>query len=158
MTSDKRIVNKSIVYNIQKSLEMTHLIESKADRRREKRERLSQISEEARILREEYLESGEISETEDVIRIPLNYFIADVYGIKYDNLKTFSQWKKLGFTIKKGEQAYLFWGQPKRYSKQDETDSSENATEDEEKMIKYFPLCYLFCENQVFRSDVAVSQ
>ena len=133
---------------------MQELIESRASRLREKRERLSKTSEEARVLREEYADSVEFSETEDVVQMPLNYFIASIYGIKYDNLKTFSQWKQLGFTIKKGEQAYLFWGQPKRYSKQDEAERPEDASEEVEKLIKYFPLCYLFNENQVFRKDV----
>jgi hypothetical protein len=58
---------------------------------------------------------------------------------------TFNQWKNAGKTILKGATAYLFWGQPKEVPQQ-ETD--ENSTE-EEKNMKYFPLCYLFSNLQV---------
>lgn len=30
----------------------------------------------------------------------------------YTNLKTFKEWKKAGFTVRKGEKALLIWGMP----------------------------------------------
>lgn len=55
---------------------------------------------------------------------------------------TFKQWKEQGYTIKKGSKAYLFWGQPRTVSQ-----VPEGGEEPEE--FKYWPLCYLFSDEQV---------
>jgi len=57
---------------------------------------------------------------------------------------TFNQWKEQGFTIKKGSKAFLFWGQPRQISQ-----VPEGSTEPEE--FKYWPICYLFTNTQVFK-------
>lgn len=57
---------------------------------------------------------------------------------------TFNQWKHQGYTIKKGSKGFLFWGQPRKVSQ-----IPEGSTEPEE--FRFWPLCYLFADTQVFR-------
>ena len=78
----------------------------------------------------------------------VNEGLAEIYkeeNPEIEKFNSFQQWKNAGKTILKGATAYLFWGQPTEYS-QEEMD--ENSTEEEKKM-KYFPLCYLFSNLQV---------
>lgn len=60
--------------------------------------------------------------------------------------KTFSQWKEDGYTIKKGSKAFILWGQPRKVSQ-----VPEGSSEPEE--YKYWPLCYLFADTQVFKRE-----
>ena len=60
-----------------------------------------------------------------------------------DELRTFDQWKKAGFQIKKGAKALYLWGRQ----------TAKTVTENgEEKEITYFPLVAVFSENQVYNS------
>lgn len=78
---------------------------------------------------------------------PINEFVVDFYkstkGVT--ELKTFEEWRKLGFTVKKGESSYLVWAKPvastqaKERAEQTETDPKED----------YFPVCHLFDRSQV---------
>ena len=60
--------------------------------------------------------------------------------------KTFHQWKEEGATVRKGEKAYLIWGQPRRGEQ-----VPEGSNEPEE--YKYWPMCYLFANTQVITAD-----
>lgn len=65
--------------------------------------------------------------------------------------KTFHDWKKEGATVKKGEKAFLIWGSPIYATHQTEaknTEGKENK-ETEGNEYEFFPLCYVFSENQV---------
>lgn len=55
-------------------------------------------------------------------------------------LNTFGNWKKKGFSIKKGEKAKLVWGQPRRVEQDGENDE-----------YKFWPVCYLFDNTQVIK-------
>lgn len=78
----------------------------------------------------------------------VNELLRDYYAAGgHDTLKTFDEWKKAGYYVRKGEKALLFWGRPKNTKKADEANTPEEAT-DEEK-ADFFPLCYLFSSNQV---------
>ena len=59
------------------------------------------------------------------------------------DLRTFEQWKKAGFQVKRGAKALYLWG---RQTAKKVTD------EGEEKEITYFPLVAVFSENQVYNS------
>ena len=59
----------------------------------------------------------------------------------HKNFKTFNQWKKDGKSIIKGSKAFFVWGTPK--------DIPHPDPESDDEEFKYFPLCYLFSENQV---------
>ena len=61
-----------------------------------------------------------------------------------DRFNTFWQWKEYGYTINKGSKAYLFWGQPRKAEQ-----VPEGSDEPEE--YKYWPICYLFANTQVFK-------
>lgn len=61
-----------------------------------------------------------------------------------EEFNTFNQWKEQGYTIKKGSKAFLFWGQPRKVKQ-----TSEDSDEPEE--YKYWPICYLFANTQVFK-------
>ena len=65
-----------------------------------------------------------------------------------EEFNTFNQWKEEGFTIKKGSKAFLFWGQPRKANQ-----TPEGSDEPEE--YKYWPICYLFSNEQVFKKGEA---
>lgn len=60
--------------------------------------------------------------------------------------KTFNQWKEEGATVRKGEKAFLIWGQPRRGEQ-----VPEGSNEPEE--YKYWPMCYLFANTQVITAE-----
>lgn len=61
-----------------------------------------------------------------------------------DEFNTFNQWKEKGYTIVKGSTAFVVWGQPRKAEQ-----TPEGSDEPEE--FKYWPLCYLFANTQVFK-------
>lgn len=66
----------------------------------------------------------------------------------HKELHTFNEWKELGYHVKKGESAILFWGKPKATTAAKE--AAKAAGQDEEKAKEdYFPLAYLFSNKQV---------
>jgi len=65
-----------------------------------------------------------------------------------EEFKTFWQWKEEGATVRKGEKAFLIWGQPRKASQ-----VPDGATEPEE--FKYWPVCYLFANTQVYKPEPA---
>ena len=66
-----------------------------------------------------------------------------------EEFNTFKQWKKQGYTIIKGSESFLVWGQPQKGKKQKEetAQTAQGSQEDEE--YKFWPLCYLFANTQV---------
>lgn len=63
-----------------------------------------------------------------------------------EEFKTFHQWKEEGATVRKGEKAFLIWGQPRRGEQ-----VPEGSNEPEE--YKYWPICYLFANTQVITAE-----
>lgn len=57
----------------------------------------------------------------------------------HEEFKTFSQWLKDGFAVKRGEKGFAVWGKPKKI--EGETDEFD-----------YFPICYLFSNKQVHKN------
>ncbi len=79
----------------------------------------------------------------------VNEGLAETYmeaNPEIEEFNTFNQWKELGYTIKKGSKAFLFWGQPRKISQ-----IPEGSNEPEE--YKYWPLCYLFANTQVYKHE-----
>ncbi|MBQ7349724.1 MAG: DUF1738 domain-containing protein [Bacteroides sp.] len=66
----------------------------------------------------------------------------------YKDLKTFKQWKKDGFSVKKGEKAILLWAQPVASSQSKESAAEAGKTVEEAKE-DYFPVCHVFAACQV---------
>lgn len=137
----------------------------KRDAIRAKREILIQHSVTARAMREQFvknaLKNGDTARAEFFMAKPLNYFIVKyIYtpqGEKKE-FKTFHEWKAEGASVKKGEKAFLIWGQPRKGVKYgEETEQATNTPKEPqteaEKLAReydFFPLCYLFSEDQVY--------
>jgi len=68
-----------------------------------------------------------------------------------EEFKTFFQWKEEGATVRKGQTAFLIWGQPRKGEQ-----VPEGANEPEE--YKYWPLCYLFANTQVYKPEAKPEQ
>jgi len=118
-----------------------------------KRRILSQLSRDAEDIKKRFIREAQESGNDNrvlywaskTINFMLLNFIYDTGGAK--EFKTFMQWKHEGATIKKGEKAFIIWGQPLG-SREDE---EAPAPEDSENL--FFPLCYLFSENQVRKAE-----
>lgn len=59
--------------------------------------------------------------------------------------ETFRAWKEKGFSVKKGEKAFLLWGRPTA-DQEAEKNGIENDTDEKD---KFFPLSYVFSSEQV---------
>lgn len=73
------------------------------------------------------------------------------------NLKTFKEWKEAGYVVRKGEKALLIWGTPviSKTEKERIAELKKQGKEEEAKEAKedFFPLCYLFAESQVHKTE-----
>lgn len=56
--------------------------------------------------------------------------------------KSYREWQRMGFQVRKGEKAFLLWARPKDIELQ-----KEEAQEPS--IVKYFPLAYVFSNAQV---------
>lgn len=101
----------------------------------ENRKKLIELSQGARAL----IETGEYATVNEAL---IGVYAEENEGI--EKFKTFGQWKNDGYTIVKGSTAFLVWGQPRKVEQ-----VPEGADEPEE--FKYWPLCYLFANTQVFK-------
>lgn len=68
-----------------------------------------------------------------------------------ETFKTFHDWKKAGYKVKKGSKSYRVWGSPLKAKKQGEEQPAPEVEgeSDVEKTFKFWPMCSLFTENQV---------
>lgn len=96
----------------------------------EKRKQLIEVSKVAKALRESEQVDGTIN------YMLLNY----IYETGEANeFKTFEEWQKEGYGVRKGAKAFVTWGKPR-----------EKKTERGE-VVKYYPISYLFSDLQVYR-------
>ena len=108
---------------------------SKIEQYKANRKALIQISAGLKIL----VKSGAIDS--------INEGLKEIYEASDSNIeefRTFWQWKDEGYTIQKGAKAFLIWGQPRKGSQ-----VAEGGEEPED--YKYWPLCYLFANTQVYK-------
>ncbi len=97
----------------------------------EKRQELKGISATLRELKE----NGEIK--------TINEGLKDIYKMQGNtDLRTYQQWQKAGFQVKKGAKAIYLWG------RQTEKTITENG---QEKEVSFFPLVAVFPRNQVYQ-------
>ncbi len=59
--------------------------------------------------------------------------------------RTFHDWKKAGFKVKKHSTAFRIWGKPIKAKKPDQ----EKVDPEKQYAFKMFPMCCLFNESQV---------
>lgn len=74
----------------------------------------------------------------------VNEFLVDYYRetAQVTELNTFDEWKKKGFSVKRGETSFLVWAKPQKLQNNTENDNEENEKE-------FFPVCHLFDRSQV---------
>ena len=66
--------------------------------------------------------------------------------------RSFKKWKEQGFTVRKGQKAFLLWGQPLENDKNSkDKDKQKESTTDEEDNSKFFPVAYVFSSEQVYK-------
>lgn len=88
---------------------------------------------------------------DELKEINVNELLAKYYEeLGHSSLKSFYEWKKVGYSIKKGEKALLLWGRPKKMKVKKE--GAKNK-EDEEKEAEFFPIAYVFSDLQVEVTD-----
>ena len=82
----------------------------------------------------------------DLEGMSINEILVEEFYTDDENFEfnTFQQWKKQGMNIKKGATAFLVWGK-KRKNKE----VTPEPANEEEKAFEFFPVCYLFSNNQV---------
>ena len=97
-------------------------------------------------------EMGEYMGNEDDT---VNGLLRFYYACKgYTNLKTFKEWKKEGFTVRKGEKALLIWGMPvASKAERERIEELKKQGREEDAKEDFFPLCYLFTESQVHKLE-----
>jgi hypothetical protein len=66
---------------------------------------------------------------------------------EHKEFNTLKSWNKKGYTVKKGEKAFLIWGKPKKNEDKEETPTE--TTEEDIIKGKYWPIAYLFSNAQV---------
>lgn len=128
-----------------------------------KKERDEKKEREARILKRQQLktlsqsldarrEMGEYMGNEDDTVNGSCYGFTTLVG--YTNLKTFKEWKKAGFTVRKGEKALLIWGMPvASKAERERIEELKKQGREEDAKEDFFPLCYLFAESQVHKLE-----
>lgn len=107
------------------------------ERHKEKRKQLKELSKIARMRIAEDCEGMSVNE------VLVDVFYKDEINRDF---KTLHQWSNEGFKVKKGSKAFLLWGKPKPIEKEKPEQAPADSEQDEE---DFFPLCYLFSNNQV---------
>ncbi len=112
-----------------------------------RRSALIHLSVEARTLREQRIK--EASTERDLLywsSIRINDIIADRYRKESgaNVFKSFQQWQREGFRVRKGEKAYVLWSKKRNVTK-----SAGENEEPNEISYKFFPIAYLFSDLQV---------
>jgi hypothetical protein len=87
------------------------------------------------------IEEGEFETVNEGLK-----FLYEEENPKIKEFKTFQQWKADGAIVRKGEKAFLIWGQPRKVEQ-----VPEGSQEPEE--YKYWPICYLFANTQVITAE-----
>lgn len=120
------------------------------------REKLLQLSADAKALKERMIQESENPEdtlwwaAQTLNSIILKYFYKVPNGIE---LGTFHQWKAKNCMIKKGEKALVIWGQPLRAQNEEKARAKGEPAPEDEDLGDYFPMCFLFREDQVLTPD-----
>lgn len=104
----------------------------------EVREHLKQLSTQLKPL----VKAGEFNSVNEAI-INVAYKTPE-----HQEFKKFNDWKKAGYTILKGSKAFAVWAQPVKGKKKQEVE--------EGKEFEFFPICFLFSNNQVRRAENAI--
>lgn len=111
---------------------------------------LTPYQEKRKALRALSADAKELQETE-FPDLKINEIIIEQFykTSEHSEFNTLMEWNRKGFTVNKGETAFVIWGKPKAVQN---AEKKPEAVEDEEN--DFFPLCYLFSNAQVKPRDV----
>jgi len=115
-----------------------------------RRAALSLRSQEAKALREKLIQDAatpELMERYSMMGVN-DILIEFFYKIQDQERKPAAIWKKEGFKIKAGSKGFTIWGAPRKV-KEAEKEVEPNTEKEEQRKYKLFPMCILFCKNQV---------
>lgn len=76
--------------------------------------------------------------------ILLSFYKLDGHG---DSFKTFDEWSRAGWKVKKNEKGLKIWGSKRAAAKRPQ--SQEESESDEAADYQFFPICYVFSDKQV---------
>jgi len=121
----------------------------KAQKAKATRQKLIMLSQAAKDEQKRLIANAETPEQQlDAASLTVNQIIMAFHKAETgcEDFRTFADWKKAGFSVNKGEKAYLVWGKPRRVKEEMTNDKGEKLEGDE---WEFFPVCYLFNEQQV---------
>jgi len=112
----------------------------------EKKENLKILSEQARELRQQMINKATTMErAEQLAEMRVNDIIIDYFYTDEENTEfhTYKGWQELGMQVKKGSKSFVIWGR-----KRQNIDDKKAAAEEKDQ-YKFFPLAFIFSNNQV---------
>lgn len=118
---------------------------------KEKRAKLGALTAEARKIREKWAEHyaklGDINNAMKWEARTLNSIIIEKFYKDDQNsdFRTFNEWKREGFKVKKGSKGFVVWGRPLSEQK------AEQGQEASDEESTYFPISHVFSNAQVER-------
>lgn len=126
-----------------------------ASKMQEKRMKLIELSAQAKKLRQEFIDNARTPAeaafwaSKSINFMLLNYIYTEGGSTRFE---TFDGWKEQGATIRKGAKAILIWGQPQQAvaTAQQDTASAEPKEDATAQEYEFFPICFLFSEDDVF--------
>jgi hypothetical protein len=101
---------------------------------------------------QDMIDSGMITEEfEGCIKVNDFLMVMHQKASGCQDFRTFHNWKKAGFKVKKGAKSYRVWGSPLDAKKQEAQQAAAdgNSSSDAVDTFKYWPMCSLFNESQV---------
>ncbi|SFU49052.1 hypothetical protein SAMN05216480_10539 [Pustulibacterium marinum] len=102
----------------------------------EKRQKLQALSKTAEKIQE-------ITPERTINEIVIEQFYKDEQNTEFH---TFQEWRKMGYSVKKGSSAFVVWGKPREIKSKEE---QEQANNDEKRKDKFFPISHIFSNAQV---------
>ncbi|MDA3943704.1 MAG: ArdC-like ssDNA-binding domain-containing protein [Bacteroidetes bacterium] len=118
---------------------------------KEKRAKLGALTAQARKIKEKWVRHfTEINEPAHAFRWSIrtiNSIIVERFYKNEENaeFKTFNEWRREGYKIKKGSKGFLVWGRPLSEQK------SEQEQEENDEDGAFYPISYVFSNAQVER-------
>lgn len=123
----------------------------------EKRAILIELSQQAKQLRQDKINNAQTTEEAAFWSSrTINYMLLNhIYKSERVRFETFKEWKAQGATIKKGAKATIIWGQPRQgvatiEQKLQKDPHSVPVDDIAVEEYEFFPLCYLFSEDDVY--------
>ena len=113
------------------------------------RRALSELSQKAKLVKQQQLAKAK-TETEKLqaAALTINDILISMYQSQtgFKTFRTFNDWKKLGYSVKRDETSFRIWARPKQVTDKVTTEEGKELTSEP---WEFWPMCCLFHENQV---------